>query len=439
MNPELPQNIEAERALLGAALISQDAFIRVLPWMQAAWFYQERHRQLYQALLDIRAAGGTPDVKSLMIALTGGGRLDALGGVSYLAGLLENVMPWQIEDYGREIERCAVLRALVGAGTKITQLGYSHDLAADEAIGSAHQQLAKITVRSGTTGLITFDTLADRQYEWLNAGVVPGICTGFRDLDDITGGLHNGDLILVAARPSMGKTALLLNLADRIARGGEYDCLIFSLEMGRDQLMQRAAAMEARLDLMRLRMMRLNPDDADRYMSALGTLAALPISVDDTSNASVAMMRASASRHQAERGRPLILFVDYIGLVAAPGFKPDQRVAAVSSISRDLKILARELDCPVVALSQLSRALEARQSKIPMLSDLRESGALEQDADVVLFIYRDEVYDGETDKKGIAELHIAKHRNGPLGVVPMRFDAATTRFDDLTYREVDGY
>ena len=259
MTPELPQNIEAERALLGAALISQDAFLRVLPWMHAAWFYQERHRDLYQALLDIRAAGGTPDVKALMIALTGGGTLDKLGGVSYLAGLLEGVMPWQIEDYGREIERCAVLRALVGAGTKITQLGYSHDLAADEALGSAHQQLAKITVRSGTTGLITFDTLADRQYEWLNAGVVPGICTGFRDLDDITGGLHNGDLILVAARPSMGKTALLLNLADRIARGGEYDCLIFSLEMGRGDIAIRMACGEVHLDS---NLLRGRPDQA---------------------------------------------------------------------------------------------------------------------------------------------------------------------------------
>jgi replicative DNA helicase len=439
VTPELPQNIEAERATLGAALISPDALIRILPWMQAAWFYKERHRAIYQTLLDIRTAGGTPDAKALIIALTGSGQLEALGGIDYLTGLLENAMSWQIEDYGREVERCAVLRQLIGAGTQITKLGYQYDLGADEAIGSAQQQLAKIAVRSAATGLITFDALADRQYEWLNDGVVPGICTGFRDLDEITGGLHNGDLVLVAARPSMGKTALLLNIADRIARRGDHDCLIFSLEMTKDQLMQRAAAMEARINLLGLRMMRLSPADADRYMSALGTLAALPIAVDDTPSASVAALRASASRHQAQRGRPLILFVDYIQLMATPGFKPDQRVAAVSSISRDLKSLARELDCPVVALSQLSRAVEARQSKVPMMSDLRESGALEQDADVVLFIYRDEVYDKETDKKGIAELHIAKHRNGPIGVVPMRFDASTTRFDDLTFRTLEGY
>lgn len=438
-HPELPYNLEAERATIGAALVSPDALIRILPWMQSSWFYQERHGALYQALLDIRHAGGTADIKSLVIALTGSGQLDKIGGMSYLAGLLENVLPWQIEEYAHEVERCAVLRSLVQAGTTITRLGYQHDLAADEAIGSAQQQLAKVALRSGAGGLVAFEALADRQYEWLNAGVVPGICTGFRDLDDLTGGLHNGDLVLVAARPSMGKTALLLNIADRIARQGEHDCLIFSLEMSRDQLMQRAAAMEARIDLMRLRMMRLNECDADRYMTALGTLAALPIAVDDTPSASVAAMRASASRHQAERGRPLVVFVDYIQLMATPGFKPDQRVAAVGGISRDLKALARELDCPVVALSQLSRAVEARQSKIPMLSDLRESGALEQDADVVLMLYRDEVYNKETDQIGVAELHIAKHRSGPLGVVPLRFDKATTRFDDLTYRSPEGY
>lgn len=438
-HPELPYNLEAERATLGAALVSPDALIRILPWMHAAWFYQQRHGALYQALIDIRHAGGTADIKSLMIALTGSGQLDKIGGIDYLAGLLENVLPWQIEEYAREVERCAVLRSLVQAGTTITKLGYSHDLAADEAIGSAQQQLSKVTLRSGASGLVTFDVLADRQYEWLNAGVVPGICTGFRDLDDLTGGLHSGDLVLLAGRPSMGKTAFMLNKADRIARQGEHDCLIFSLEMSRDQLMQRAAAMEARIDLMRLRMMRLNPDDADAYMTALGTLAALPIAVDDTPAASVAAMRASASRYQAERGRPLVLFVDYIQLMATPGFKPDQRVAAVGGISRDLKALARELDCPVVALSQLSRAVESRQSKVPMLSDLRESGALEQDADVVLMLYRDEVYNKETDQIGIAELHIAKHRSGPLGVVPLRFDKATTRFDDLTYRSPEGY
>ena len=438
-HPELPYNLEAERATLGAAIISSDALIRILPWMQASWFYQERHAALYQVLCEVQRATGAVNIKALIVALTGNGQLDKIGGVSYLAGLIENPAPWQIEDYAREVERCAVLRQLVGAGTHITRLGYQRDLGADEALGSAQQLLAKIAVRSGASGLISFDTLADRQYEWLNAGVVPGICTGFRDLDDLTGGLHTGDLILVAARPSMGKTALMLNIADRIARRDEHDCLIFSLEMSRDQLMQRAAAMEARIDLMRLRMMRLNPDDADRYMAALGTLAALPIAVDDTPSASVAAMRASASRHQAARGRPLVVFVDYIGLIAAPGFKPAERVAAVSSISRDLKALARELECPVVALSQLSRAVEARQSKVPMLSDLRDSGALEQDADVVLFLYREEMYDGETDKIGIAEVHIAKHRSGPLGVAPLRFDSATTRFEDLTYRNVEGY
>lgn len=439
MTPELPHNTEAEQALLGAALVSADALIRVLPWMQAAWFYDSRHAALYQTMATLHQTSGATGIRPLVVALTGSGQLEKLGGIGYLTELIENAMPWQIEDYGREIERCAVLRQLISAGTTITKLGYSRDLAADEALGTAQRQLAQIATRSGSSGLVSFETLADRQYEWLNAGVVPGIPTGFHDLDEMTGGLHTGDLVLVAARPSVGKTAFALGLAYNIAKVHAHDCLVYSEEMSRDQLMQRAAAMEAKIDLMRLRMMKLNEPDTDRYMTALSSLSELPVFVDDTPGASVAAIRASASRHQAERGRPLVVVIDYIQLMAAPGFKPADRVAAVSSISRDLKVLARELDCPIVALSQLSRALEGRPSKVPMLSDLRESGSLEQDADVVMMLYREELYDKETDQKGIAQLHIAKHRNGPIGVVPMRFDAATTRFSDLSWREPEGY
>jgi replicative DNA helicase len=437
--PELPQNIEAERAVLGSAIISRDMLIRIVPWMQADWFYQERHAEIYRAILSIDRSGSVATITALAIALRGSQRLEALGGIDYLIGLTEGAFSWQIEEHAREVERCAILRQLVQAGTKVTQIGYSYDLSADEAIGSAQQAISPIARRSSATGLISFEALADRQYEWLKAGVVPGIPTGFRDLDDLTGGLHASDLILLAARPSVGKTALALGLGYNIAYLGEYDVLIFSLEMSKDQLMQRAAAMEAHIDLMRLRMMRLNPTDQDAYMSALGTLAGLPVAVDDTAAATVVAIRAKASRHQAERGRPLVVIVDYIQLMGTPGFKPSERVAAVSAISRELKALAKELDCPVLALSQLSRAVEGRQSHIPMLSDLRDSGSLEQDADIVLFLYRDELYNPESDQKGIAELHIAKHRNGPIGVVPLRFDAATTCFSDLTYRTPEGY
>jgi replicative DNA helicase len=436
---ELPHSLEAERALLGSAIISRDMLIRITPWMQADWFYQERHAEIYRAILTASQNGGVATITALTIALKSSGRLEALGGTEYLIGLTEGALSWQIGEYAHEIERCAVLRQLVQAGMQVARLGYTYDLSADEALGSAQQALSRITLRSGTTGLVSFETLAHRQYEWLHAGVVPGILTGLRDLDELTGGLHASDLIILAARPSVGKTALLLNLACNIARFGEHDCLIFSLEMSEDQLMQRAAAMEARIDLMRLRLMKMNEADSDAHMRALSELSTLPIFVDDTPAAPVAAIRAVASRHQAERSRPLILFVDYIQLMAAPGIKADKRVEAVSAISRDLKALAKELDCPVVALSQLSRAVEGRQSHIPMLSDLRESGSIEQDADIVMFIYREELYDKETDKLGIAELHIAKHRNGPIGVVPLRFDKATTRFEDLTYRTPEGY
>jgi replicative DNA helicase len=438
-HPELPHNLEAERAVIGAALVSRDALIRIAPWFSGEWFHLERHHEIWQVIIGLHQAGETPTIKSLIIALKRTERLESCGGLTYLIQLTDDAMSWQIEEYAREVERCAVLRQLIAAGAAVAKLGYQHDLAADEALGSAQKELARISCRSSVKSLVSFEELATRQYEWLNAGVAPGIPTGFCDLDELIGGLHASDLVIVAARPSVGKTALLLNLAMNIAKQGEHDAQIFSLEMSRDQLMQRAAATQAGIDLMALRMMRLGERDAERYMTALGTLAALPVFVDDTPAVPVSAIRNAAFRHQAERGQPLVLFVDYVQLMAAPGIKPDRRVEAVSAISRDLKALAKELDCPIVALSQLSRAVEGRQSKVPMLSDLRESGSLEQDADVVLFIYREELYDKETDNIGVAELHVAKHRNGPIGVVPMRFDKSTTRFQDLTYRTPEGY
>ncbi len=437
--PELPHNLEAERAVIGAAIVSRDALIRIAPWFNGAWFYLDRHIGLWKAIMAIHESGEAPTIAALTIALKRSGTLDTLGGFGYIAELTDNAMSWQIETYAREVERCAILRQLVTAGANVAKLGYQHDLSADEALGSAQKELAQIALRGTASGLISFEALATRQYEWLDAGVAPGIPTDFRDLDELTGGLHASDLVILAARPSVGKTAMLLNLAINIARRGTHDIQVFSLEMSRDQLMQRAAAMEARIDLMSLRLMRLSETSAQAYMAALGALAALPVFVDDTPAVPVSTIRNAAFRHQAERGRDLVLFVDYVQLMAAPGIKPDRRVEAVSSISRDLKALAKELDCPIVALSQLSRAVEGRQSKVPMLSDLRESGGLEQDADVVLFLYREELYDRETDKLGIAEVHIAKHRNGPIGVVPMRFDKSTTRFEDLTYRTPEGY
>jgi replicative DNA helicase len=439
IHPELPYNLEAEQATLGALIANREAIVMIAPWFKAEMCYQERHQQIYTAILNLFNRRTPPDIRTVSDELTRTNLLDEVGGITYLADLT-NAMgsSYHVEYYAREVERCAVNRQLIYAGGKIAAIGYQNG-ELDEALGSAQQELAKITSHSAAEGLMSFSTLADRQYEWLHSGIVSGVPTHFRDLDEYTGGLHDSDFIILAARPSVGKTALLLGMGYNIAQDQERDVLIFSLEMSRDQLMQRAAAMEAGIDLMRLRMMKLNEAEADCYMATLGSLAALPVFVDDTGAQSSAAIRAKASRHLAQRGRPLIVCIDYLQLMSAPGVKADNRVEAVSSISRNLKALAKELNCPVVALSQLSRGVEGRQSHIPMLSDLRESGGIEQDADIVLFIYREELYDKDTDKKGIAELHIAKHRNGPLGVLPMRFDAATTKFSDLTYRTPEGY
>jgi replicative DNA helicase len=438
--PELPYNLEAETATLGSLILNRDAIVAVDSWLTDRMFYLEKHGQIYAAIQALYRKRTPPDYRTIADELKRREQFEQVGGLDTLLSLTEQVATsYHVEHYAREVERCAVLRQIISAGSTITRIGYQYDLGADEAIGSAQQAIAKLALRSSGSGLVSFSTLADRQYEWLNAGVTPGIPTGFRDLDDYIGGLHTSDLLLLAARPAVGKTSLLLALAYNIAKQESHDVLIFSLEMSRDQLMQRAAAMEARIDLMRLRTMRLNEQELDRYMTALLTLSQLPVFVDDTAASTVSAMRSKASRHLAERGRPLVIFVDYVGLVTAPAQKGQNRVQEIGAISRGLKALAKELDCPVMTLAQLSRSVEGRQSHVPMLSDLRESGDLEQDADIVIFIYREELYDPDTDKKGTAELHIAKHRNGPIGVVPLRFDASTTTFSDLSYRTPEGY
>ena len=327
----------------------------------------------------------------------------------------------------------------------IARLGSDNGLDTEEMLGSAQKEIAQIQLRGGAKGLTFLADLTDGEYERLRRSsegvrIGDGAMTGFRDLDEMTLGLQDQDLIILAARPSVGKTALAINLAHGVATADEpRDVLFFSLEMSRDQLMQRMEAMHSGIDSMRIRTLRMSNEEAARYVETLGHLEAVPIAIDETPAASLSYMRAESYRVQAERGRKMVIFVDYLQLMTTPGENADNRVQAVGEISRGLKALAKELNCPVVALSQLSRNLESRTSKVPMLSDLRESGGIEQDADIVMFIYREELYDPETDKKGIAELHIAKHRNGPIGVVPLRFFAPTTNFSTLGYRTPEGY
>jgi replicative DNA helicase len=441
-HPELPQSIEAEKATLGSILLNREAIVAVAPWLLPDYFYMERHAQIYEAMLACYNARIPPDTRTVSEELRRRERLDAVGGIGYLSDLVDTVpTSYHVEYYARIIERTALLRKLIEAGGKIAGLGYNEQDELENTLDKAEQTLFEVSQRRSTQDFVPISQVIDQYYEQINylqehRGEVVGVPSGFRDLDEITGGLQASDLISLAARPSVGKTSFVLSLGYNVATRHQRTVGIFSLEMSRDQLVQRLLSMDTRIDTHRLRTGHLNESDLQTVMEAMGRLADVPIYIEDTPGLSVMEVRSKARRLQSQVGVDLII-IDYLQLMA--GKRSDNRVQEVSEISRGLKALARELNVPVIALSQLSRAVEGRQSHVPMLSDLRESGSIEQDADIVMFIYREELYDANTDKKGIAELHIAKHRNGPIGVVPMRFEAATTRFDDLTYRSPDGY
>lgn len=442
---DLPNNIEAERAVIGGCLGSRIAIAPIAPWLKPEMFYSAPMGVIWGALLDLYARGDLPAVQTVAMELRASGKLDRIGGITALLELAAaDYLPAQVEYFAARVEKAHVQRALMQTGARITKLAADGSQATADLLGSAQKEIAKIQLRAGDKGAVFVADLTEREYDRLRRSsegerIGDGVMTGFRDLDEITLGFQDQDLIILAARPSVGKTALAINLAHGIAKRADRDVVFFSLEMSRDQLMQRMEAMHSGIDSMRIRTLRMNDAEATKYVETLSYLNALPIAIDDTPAVSVSYMRSEAYRIQAERGRKLMVFVDYLQLMTTPGESVDNRVQAVAEISRGLKMLAKELDCPVVALSQLSRGVESRTSKVPMLSDLRDSGGIEQDADLVMFIYREEMYDRDTEKRGMAEIHIAKHRNGPVGVIPMRFDAATTSFQTLTYRTPEGY
>jgi len=437
LHPELPQNDEAERATLGAIILDGERITLIASWLRSDMFHMERHAQIYTAMLAVAGRGEKVSSKTVFFELKRADLLDSVGGIDYISDLIDGAYSQHIEEYAREVERLYIYRQLIAASARIAVLAYNAAGSGEEAIADAQAQLSTITARGGKRGLVSFASMSEQYMADMSAGVAAGILTDYRDLDELTGGLHRQDLIIIAARPSVGKTAFSLSLAHNLATRGDCDTLFFSLEMSKDQLHQRAQAMRSKVDLMAIRLGKLSASQQQKVMEANGELWGMPVYVDDTPSQTVAHIRGEAYRHIAEHGRPVVVIVDYLQLLN--GGKKENRVQEVSEISRMLKVLAREIDAPVIALSQLSRAVEGRTSHVPMLSDLRESGSIEQDADIVIMLYREELYDKETDKKGIAELHIAKHRNGPVGVIPMRFDSSTTRFDTLTYRTPEGY
>ena len=440
--PTLPSNVDAERATLGSVLLNRDALAAIAAWLKPEYFYLERHSQIYEAMLACFNNRVPPDTRTVSEELRRRGHLDQVGGVIYLGELVEGVpTSYHVEFYARTVERTAILRRLINTGAQIAALGYNEQIEIDETIDKAEALLFDIAQKRTSQDFVHISSVVDSYYEQLNylqehRGEVMGVQTGYRDFDQITGGLQRSDLIILAARPGTGKTSFAMSLAYNVAMYYSNTVAVFSLEMGREQLVQRLIALETQIDTHRLRLGQVPDNQLKIVFDAMGRLAQAPIYIEDTPGISIMELRSKARRLQSQHGVSLII-IDYLQLMSGRG--KENRVQEVGEISRGLKALARELNVPVIALSQLSRAVEGRQSHVPMLSDLRESGSIEQDADIVMFIYRDELYNKDSDKKGIAEIHIAKHRNGPVGVVNMRFDPSTTRFADLTYRAPEGY
>ena len=433
--PLPPHNTDAEAAVLGGLLIDRDAVGRVATFLRPVDFYRERNAAIYEAMLALYERREPVDYLTLADELQRTGRYDEVGGLVYLSSLFNEVpTSLHVEQYARIVEAASLRRRLIRAAGRIAGLGYDESLEAEKALEEAEQVLFAVAERRLSRD---FQKLADvlRAYweQLLLAADVDrlerSIPTNYTDLDRLLGGLQRADLIILAARPSMGKSSLALCLARNAAVDFGARVGIFSLEMSLAQLAQRLLFSESGVDSSRLRQGILGQTERRKLADALGTLAGAPMYLDDTPNIGLAELRAKARRLHHELGGLDLLIVDYLQLIQGNG--KENRVNEISEISRSLKALARELEVPVVALSQLSRAVESRSPHIPMLSDLRESGSLEQDADVVIFIYREEVYERDTENRGIAEIHVAKHRNGPTGKVDLLWQEKLTRFANL--------
>lgn len=442
---QLPYDINAERAFLGSLLIERDAIVAVASWFHTDYFYLDKHARIYDAMLACynHRPSIPPDLSTVADELRRREHMNVIGGFAYLVELSTEVpTAVHVEYYGRIVERTALLRRLIQAGGKIAALGYNERDDLETTLDRAESELFAVAKNRSTQDFVHIGNVVSDYFDQIKEskethGDVVGTSSGYPDLDKITGGFQRSDLVILAARPSVGKTSLALCIAYNIALQIGRTVGIFSLEMSREQLVQRLLAMHTGIDMQRVRSGTIRDDDMRILFDAMGELSSAPIYIEDTAGLSIMEVRSKARRLQALSGVDMII-VDYLQLMQ--GKRSDNRVQEVGEISRGLKALARELDVPVIAISQLSRAVEGRTNRVPMLSDLRESGSIEQDADLVLFIYREELYEPETEKKGIAELHIAKHRNGPLGVVPLRFETTTTRFQNLErYRSMQGY
>jgi len=437
-----PQNLEAEQAVLGSILLEADALITAMELLRPEDFYSVSHQRIFEAMMELNEEGAAIDLVTLTARLRDRDRLEEVGGVSYLARLAGAVpTAANVEYYARIVADKALLRRLIRTATQIASSGYDAEGDVASLLNEAEQRILDISRRHARHGFVSIrDVLLevfDRvEHLYHHRGGVTGVPSGYPDLDRVTSGFQRSDLIIVAARPAVGKTSFALNIAQNAALRAKETVAVFSLEMSAFQLVQRMICAEANVDSSRLRIGDLKGDDWEKLTMAIGVLSEAQIYIDDTPGISVTDIRAKCRRLKKEKGLGLVV-IDYLQLIQTRGRPHENRQQEVSEISRALKQMARELEVPVIALSQLSRGVEQRQDKRPMLSDLRESGSIEQDADVVAFLYRDDYYNQDSEKKNIIEIIIAKHRNGPTGTVELVFLKNYNKFVSLDRKHGD--
>jgi len=433
----LPQNLDAEASLLGAIMIDADALIKIADSVSADDFFDPKHRRIYEAIVELYDKRSPIDVLTLADQLKANGSLELIGGAPYLTELT-NYVPTasHVDQYAEIVAQKSLRRRLIQASQDIASMGHNETLGLQALIEEAETRLFDVSQRHIHQDVTSLETILSESFERLDElhkdkGKIRGIATGYKDLDGILAGMQKSDLLILAARPSMGKTALALNIAHNVALRDKLPVLLFSLEMSKEQLVDRLLAMESGVDAWALRTGNLTDTDFEKIGQAMGALSEAEMFIDDTPSITVGELRTKARREAHKRELGLIV-VDYLQLMSGGRFGGDgNRVQEISEISRGLKSVARELNVPLMALSQLSRSVESRSPQIPQLADLRESGSIEQDADVVAFIYREDYYNPESERKNVTDIFIKKHRNGPTGNIELYFDRDKQKFSSL--------
>lgn len=436
----IPQNIEAEEAVLGAILVNPNVITKVVEFLTPDSFYKPAHRYIYEAMLQLFNQNERIDIVSVSDVLSYSSKLEIIGGRAFVNDLsFKTITTSNIEYYAKIVQEKAIKRALINAGSEIVTLGYDLN-PTDESLDNAEKLIFDIASKKATKDLshvkdLVLNSYEKIEYRYNHRDELTGVPTGFYELDNMTSGLQRSDLIILAARPSMGKTAFALNIAQNVAIKSKIPVAIFSLEMSKEQLVQRMLCSEAEVDTQKIRTGNMQRKDWDKLANSMSDISEAPLYIDDTAGCTLTDIRAKCRRLAMEEKKLGLVVIDYLQLMEGSG--REERIQQISAISRGLKTLARELDVPVIALSQLSRAVEQRKDRRPMLSDLRESGAIEQDADIVMFIYRDDYYNREegdeesskpTGKEGKSDIIIAKQRNGPVGSFELLFQSNITKF-----------